>query len=517
MTNEPANSTRRTLVNLVSATSQVAISSASLLILYSVLLSTLGPGPLGIWSLIVATGSLVQLANLGIAGSTTKQVADLTSSGSIEQAAEAVETAAISMLILVGSAACIAFPIAVRYLAFALDGEDLESAEGILPYGLIAFGISLITTVYQGALYGTGLILHRNSILIIEAVSFPLAAYFLSKEAGLIGLAYARVLQNGITLLLTVLALRAALPVALLPHKWRTAHLKSVLGYASRIQLISLLVLACDPLTKGFLSRFGEVSDVGFYEMANRLVLQFRGVFSSAGQLLVPSAARLVGRDDPRLAHIRKVSSEAIFLVGLIGYSLLIAASPLISELWIGERVAEFYVPLIFLSVGWFINSLSIPAYNVSLGTGNLTPNLVSHVLMTLTNVALCLFLGFAFNAFGVVAGWAIALAVGGISMTILFKEPGSRTRPHFLSVHSWRALCQVSAGLVAMFGLRYGFLVGFLSVPEWANTFWLTEVTLLLAFAGLVCVCSWNHPVRQELLAFVSDALKTKDSGKLL
>jgi O-antigen/teichoic acid export membrane protein len=48
-----------------------------------------------------------------------------------------------------------------------------------------------------------------------------------------------------------------------------------------------------DPITKALLTKFGGLSLVGYYEMANKLIYQIRSLKVSANQILVPAFADL--------------------------------------------------------------------------------------------------------------------------------------------------------------------------------------------------------------------------------
>jgi hypothetical protein len=46
-----------------------------------------------------------------------------------------------------------------------------------------------------------------------------------------------------------------------------------------------------DPVIKALLVKFGGLSPVAYYEMAQRMVMQFRSLLVSAAQVMVPMVA----------------------------------------------------------------------------------------------------------------------------------------------------------------------------------------------------------------------------------
>ena len=54
---------------------QTVVSGITVFILFKYILKTIGPEKLGIWSLVLAASSMVQVANLGMSGSIVKNAA----------------------------------------------------------------------------------------------------------------------------------------------------------------------------------------------------------------------------------------------------------------------------------------------------------------------------------------------------------------------------------------------------------------------------------------------------------
>ena len=285
---------RRLIFNAGSSVIQIIVSSVTLFFLYRYLLETIGIEQLGIWSLVLAVSSIVQLGNFGLTGSIVKHVADFDAIGDKSKISQAIQTAVISIAVFSFFLIICAYPAAIYYFGFATSGESYQSAVKILPLAITAFWIMLVTNIYQSGLYGCQLILQRNMILIAESICHLFLCIILASRYGLIGLAYARIAQNTITLLTVVFVLKKHLrTLPFLPRYWSRYLFKEMLGYGVNLQVISLLVLLCDPLTKGLLSRYGSISMVGYYEMANKMVQQVRSLIVSANQVLVPEFARL--------------------------------------------------------------------------------------------------------------------------------------------------------------------------------------------------------------------------------
>jgi len=67
---------RQILINAIMSVVQIVVIGIVLFILYRFLLNTIGVEQLGIWSLVLATTSVTQIASFGLSGSVVKFVLD---------------------------------------------------------------------------------------------------------------------------------------------------------------------------------------------------------------------------------------------------------------------------------------------------------------------------------------------------------------------------------------------------------------------------------------------------------
>ena len=493
------------------------IAALGMFILYRYLLDTIGAADLGVWSIVAATSSLVQMANFGLAGSIVKQVGEFDAKGDDESIILSVQTAALSMAAFSLVMVLIAYPLARWYLGFAIPGPRHELATQLLPTALVAFWVMMLSSIYQGALYGCHLLVSRNLVLIVETLGYLSFAIWLAPREGLIGLVWARLAQNLVTLSLTVLVLKRRLPhLPLVPYRWNKDLFKAVFSYAANFQVISLLVLLGDPLTKGFLSRFGSITLVGYYEMANKMVHQFRSLIVGASQVLVPMFVRLNTLDSSRLKSVYVLSYQVIFFLSIVIFGLVAATSPLLSQIWLGRVEPAFVAPLLILCAAWCINCLALPAYQASLSTGDLRRNVVSHLLTTTVNVVLASTIGALFNGFGVVMGWAIAVGLGGVFLMLGSVGQGTRMVGKLIPPGGFALLMACAASLLCSYGLH--------AAMHGASASWLIRQAPMLrsqgivlgivsgmVYASLMYIATINHPVRHQILRWLRASLSSR------
>ena len=82
-----------------------------------------------------------------------------------------------------------------------------------------------------------------------------------------------------------------------------------------------------EPVTKGLLSRYGGLAMVGYYEMASRMVLQFRIMIVSANQVLVPVIAALQETAPDRIRTIYRESYRLIVYLSVPLFAGLVTAN----------------------------------------------------------------------------------------------------------------------------------------------------------------------------------------------
>jgi len=485
------------ITNAASSVLQILVSSVTLVILYRVLIDAIGVERLGVWSLVIATTSMAQLASMGITGSIVKFVAAHDASGDHASLSLLIQTAIASIAALFVVVLLAAYPLAGLYLGYALKGSLLDAALAILPQALAAYWIAMLTGVVQAGLYGCQLIACRNNLLMAESVSYLALCFFVAGRYGLAGLAWARVAQNLVSLLASWCLLKRRVPaLPLLPRRFDRNIFREIVGYSANFQAISALAMLCDPLTKGLIGNFGSAATVGYYEMANRLVQQVRSVIVSANQVLVPAFAQLKELEPGRIRGLYLRSYRLLFFISAPVFSALIVGAPLVSRIWIGRYEGAFVTAAVILGIGWFFNTLCVPAYYAGLGTGELRWNLVSHAVMAFLNVGLGYLLGTYLGGVGVMAGWAVALATGGVMLGISFHRTNGLPVGELLPASSrWLAVSCLT-----------GIVPGYLLIERAARgeSPLLYTAATLAGLASLLAGPLWMHPVRREITEWI-------------
>jgi len=498
---------RQVLFNAIMSMVQVVVIGGVLFILYRFLLNTIGIKQLGIWSLVLATTSVTQIANLGLSGGVVKFVAKYIARNEHKNVAAVIQTASLSVTAFIGVVLLVGYPVIKWILGLVVAPESLPTALSILPFALFSLWLLAITSIFQSGLDGYQRIDLRSMLLMAGVIIHLLCCFMLAPIYGLMGVAYSSIIQNFSVLVSSWILLKRQSPfLPLLPYQWDKIFFKEIVTYGINFQLISVSTMFYDPITKALLSKFGGLSMVGFYEMANRMVQQFRALIVSANQVLVPAIANLHERNPEKIKEVYLTCYHLIFYLAAPLFSLIIVSTPLISEVWIGHYENIFVIFGILLSTGGFFNTLNVPAYFAYLGIGELRWNVTSHIVMALLNAFLGFVFGMLYGGTGVVCGWIISLTGGSSLIYLSFHFKYQIPLRELLPKTSRILLIICLIGVASVLIMRY-------KLSHLLNNIILNNV-VVFSFLIIVAPPLWLHPMRIRLLGWVTNELLNKSES---
>lgn len=497
------------LINATMSVIQIVVISAVLFILYKFLLNTIGSAQLGIWSLILATTSVTQIANVGLSSSVVKFAAKYISREENENVSLVIQTAALSIAVFVSFVLLVGYPVVKWLLGLVIPDESIAIAFSVLPYAFFALWSMAITGVFQAGLDGYQRIDLRSLLLMFGAFLNLLLCVVFAPIYGLIGVAYARVLVNALILIGSWLLLKRCLSVLpVFPYMWDKNLFREIIGYAINFQFISLISMLYDPVTKALLSKFGGLSVVGYYEMASRMIIQIRALIVSSNQVLVPAIADLKEKTPEKIQAIYLNSYQFLFYLSLPLYSFIAICAPIISDLWIGHYENVFVIFVILLSVGWLLNTLNAPAYFTYLGIGQLRWNLISSIIIGLLNAGLGFLFGVYFYGIGVVVAWVFSLALGSsivyLSYHIKYEVPLIELLPESSKILTLICFIEILSAFILQQIFNHNL------------DLFILNIIIPFAFSIIVFLPFWFHPMRKRLTGWIHMVwvLKTADKS---
>lgn len=488
---------RQIIRNAFMSVLQIIAVGLILFFLYGFLLRLLGAEQLGLWSLVLSATSITQIAIFGFSGGILKYVAKYTAKGDQQKVLQIVQTATTSVAVLVGVLLILSYPLVRWLLRFVLPATSMSAAQRILPYAFIAFWLMAMSGVFQSGLDGYRRIDKRASLIIIGNIVHVAFCVLLTPRYRLMGLAYAKIMENMAVLIGGWIILRTHLRnLPILPLRWDKSTFREMSNYSLNFQAISLAGVLYEPVTKGLLSKYSNLSLVGYYEMASRLVQQVRLAIVSAGQVIVPEVASLQEHTPERIIPVYRTSSRFTSYISLPLFTALAVMAPCISVLWIGHHESSFVFFVMVLSLGWLVNTLSTPAYFVYLGVGDLRWNVIGHISIALLNGTVGYLMGRTAGGIGVIIAWVSSLSFGSILIALSFFWRNGL--PVFDLVPEDNKKIMLSCSLVTGFSvLLYILIYPKIGIVRYSTI--IAAIFVLLLFIPL-----WHNPMRTKIKEWI-------------
>jgi O-antigen/teichoic acid export membrane protein len=495
----------RLLRNVLSAAGQTILQTGILFVAYRYLIDHLGIQRVGVWSVVLATTSVARVSELGLAGSVVRFVATHRAAGDAAAARATIQTAAIAVAAILAAVLVVLHPALHALIPRLLPHEGVADATSILAYALLSMWLSAVSSVW---LAGLDAYLRSDLRAILVVASTCVFAATLPATVptyGLVGLALSQVIQGVLMLLAGWVIVRRVVPhLPLLPVEWKYSRLREMVAYGANLQVMAIVMLLFDPTTKVLLARFGGLSATGYFELAQQLVTKARALIVESNRVVVPVIAGLQKGGAGALSFYTQNTRYLSFLVTPF-FSILAAATPLISELWIGRLDRQFVTMVLSITAAWYINALTAPAYFAYLGQGNLGWLTFSHTIMGIGNVALGVILGPALGWTGVIAAFVISLSAGSLVPVWAFhREHGVPMRSMLHGSDIMMAAACTGAATLA--------ILAYLSLVV-GGDLWM-KATVVLSSAAVIFAVMLRHPLGPDVLASIKSATSGRQAA---
>jgi len=111
--------------------------------------------------------------------------------------------------------------------------------------------------------------------------------------------------------------------------------------------------------------------------------MQVRSAFQQVLLPVLPAAALIVG-DASQVRVLFSRSVRFLWLAAVPGFLILGVYAGNVIHLWLGQPIPEAGFALRWLAIGWLLNTLTIPAYLITQGTGYVRQAMVCSLLQGL-------------------------------------------------------------------------------------------------------------------------------------
>ena len=488
--------------NILSAAGQIVVQTLILLVLYRYLLVTIGVERLGIWAIVLATVSAARISELGLAGSVTKFVATYRAQNDELAVVELLQTAALTIAAALGLLLLVGYPFLSWVLPYILPQASLDDGRTLLPFALVSLWISSVASIWMGGLDGCLRSDLRATIMIIGSVTMLSVSVAAVDRYGLVGLATAQILQGVVLLVFGWIAIGKVLSsMPTFPTQWKINRLRDMFIYGINFQANTVMMMLFEPTAKILFGYVGDLAGAGYFEMAQRVVTRLRAIIVESNRVIVPVFAGISGSGgDVTNLYVRNVQLMFFTITPL--FSILLALTPIISDLWIGSHQPQFIEMTVVLSIAWYVNSVTAPAYFAYLGQGTLRWVTVAHITMGVINVLCGLVFGGLFGWHGIIVAFSLALVVGSVIPALRYhREHGLRIGKILTMSDVVLSIVCAVATVLALIGYRIAVENHVdVSVRDTATVAWIIAA---------VIVGAWPHPLRRKIFVMLNSRFR--------
>jgi O-antigen/teichoic acid export membrane protein len=374
----------------------------------------------------MASTSVARLSEMGLGGGVVRFVASDLGRNDRAKAAATIGMSLLFVTAMITLATTLLFPIFEMGLERALQPQMLAEGLALLRYAAVALVLTTVANVFLSALDGMQRMDLRATIQLGSSIVQLVAALILVPAGGVQSLGPVQVITACFTLFVAaaITARQVRQPVSTW-FRWDRTRAKELVQYGGGLQVAAVGQLLFDPTVKLLLTYFGGLAFTGYYEMANRMMLQFRSLIVSAYNALVPFVAgRLETSSDPH-GDVRRVyiqSFRFLFVTAFAYYGVIGAALPFVLTLWLGHFELAFLAIATLCWLGWWVNTMVGPSYFLYLAIGRLRWAVTAQLAIGVFNLIFAWTLGLAFGGWGVLVGSALGLALGSSVTLIAFQ-----------------------------------------------------------------------------------------------
>jgi len=488
-----------------------AASSLFVLFLVPLIVHYVGAEMFGLWSLMLALTGYLGLADVGLATSFTKYVAEFSTQKDPVRVNRVmthglVFYAVLSLVFLV--VGYTAFPYLFNLLN--IPAQQFENARTIFLLSLLSFGASSIGSVFASILSG----IQRTDLLsIIMSIAFAVKLAAMSATLvlgwGISAMVSADVLTTVLTSIPLYLASKRCLPY--LEIRFRSydhALMKTLLRFGSHLQVSRVAEAILLQFDKLLISRFVGLSSVSMYDFGSRPLARLRALEVSSVGALIPAISELqASNNDQRIVSAMSRSSKYLGMMSFPVFGFLFFFADPIIEVWLGKGYGQAALTMKILVVSYCLNVLASPVGFVGQGRGETKYQMWVAAAQSILNIVLSFTLIRNFGYFGAVVGTAIAMCIGAL---LLIAWYGKRVVENPVALHVKLWMKPFISSLLALFSVRAIF-----SLIAGHQERSLLAMELVLALVSAVVLCTfayrWTKTLTQDDRTFLAGVLPGK------
>jgi O-antigen/teichoic acid export membrane protein len=349
--------------NTISGVVARVVQVATRFVMVPLVISHLGLGGYGIWSIVMATAGYMRFGSAGLKSAFQKYVAEATGSGDFKTANKLLSTGSILMLAL----------SMVGLIPLAIYSQKLAKVSGVPPEFLAAAAGSItllaimLTIANCGAAFeaivmgGHRIDLTRTFNVVTTMGEAIVIIVLLHFGYGIFAMAATVAVSELVFVLCCYFAARRVVPeISVSARHFTTNVLRELVRYAGSYQLVNILEVLYYMLLPVTILKFFGAEIAGVYAVATRLVTAaLMGQDALVLPLLSGGTLMFATGSVERLKRFVKKSFKVTIAVTLVPLAFVAAFGTLMILAWTGQSGPQFRTAILLVCLCAFFGSIS--------------------------------------------------------------------------------------------------------------------------------------------------------------
>lgn len=391
----------------------------------------LGTELYGLWALFSVFITFSSIGNLGVDDALVKYVAEEYALNNLENI-QLYITGGINMLICNGILLFIIFmflELTIRN-SLHLTSNFFNLFHLLYPFIIILSIATFIINFINSTLMGIGRFDQANYIhligrIIALAVSF---VFFICKAkiwSLFWGQAISIIFIGGTSIILIV----NKIGFFYKPFKTKKEYLIKLIKFGGTMTVAKLVSLLLEPFIKIVITRYTGLTNVTYFDIANRIILQIRSLFERGINTIMPEISRLSSLPHNAKHELHAIMNKVIkgnILVSTLVFGSLFFISGYLLKIWLsGNYHNSILFTFRIIGFGYWANLLIVPMYYFFMGRGDIKYCFYNHIIQSVINFILTI-LAICFHSAGyqwVVIIYSFSLIVSSLILFILYHR----------------------------------------------------------------------------------------------
>lgn len=405
-------------------------SALTTMVLMPLSLHYVGKDGLGAYSLVlVASGTAFGFVELSAGASLVRFVGEAEARRDPIRASQLIHSSVVSSVLValvMGGAQAMLAPWYLRTVGVA--EAYLPQAVAMARWLVAGVAVSVVSNSLRGPLRGLhSADIENTSDIVTSFVYAAVLVVLLQSGYGMVGLGAAQFLQFALPIPLMTVGLLKSPLYSPRPFRPALSVVRELYGFGCRLAVPSLAMQTQMFLERFLIGRFVGTGTVGLYQFGAKLTETWRASLQPAFSPFLAAAAGLYGTgQEERLRQFywrgARLSAGMIFGTGMWLY----AVTPIIMVAWMGAGYGTSMQAMRFLSLATMAFLAPSVAQSVARGMSVLTPDIVSSVVILVSEVTLGILLGRQFGYLGILAATVLTMSLAStVYLTITHRLLG--------------------------------------------------------------------------------------------